>query len=593
MEQLKARKDMDPRYTWDFTDLYPSDEAWEAEVQNLKNEIPALGNLKGTFTAAENLKNALDTIYALQERLELAMEYAFFHVSTDNGDPAYQRMQGLVQQLMADYSAAVSFLRPEILAVDEQALAGWMAREDMAVYRHIVEDIARARAHTLPAEQEALLTQFSKVSGAPDQVASMLMDVDLRYPDVIDENGNPSPLTNGNFGVYRESRSQAVRKDSFEKYMGAYKGMINTLSANYSSQVWLDNAYARIRGYGSACEASLAEANVPVKVYDELVENVHTALPTMRRYLELRKKVLGLDTLNMYDLYCPMVEDIDYPMPFEEGKKLVKKALAPLGERYGQLLDEAFANHWIDVYENQGKTSGAYSSGVYGHHSFVLLNYTDTLDDAFTLAHELGHAMHSYFSNEAQPYCNADYFITVAEVASTVNEVLLTKYLLSTETDPRRRAYILNHFLEGFRTTVFRQTLFAEFERKAHDLDQAGVPLTAEGLNQIYHDLNALYYDGAVVNPLQDVEWARIPHFYRAFYVYQYATGFCSAVAIADHIIKTGDASDYLRFLSTGGSDYPLNELRIAGVDLEKPETVQSAMKVFDETVSELEALLK
>ena len=593
MEQLKARKDMDPRYTWDFTDLYPSDEAWEAEVQNLKNEIPALGNLKGTFTAAENLKNALDTIYALQERLELAMEYAFFHVSTDNGDPAYQRMQGLVQQLMADYSAAVSFLRPEILAVDEQALAGWMAREDMAVYRHIVEDIARARAHTLPAEQEALLTQFSKVSGAPDQVASMLMDVDLRYPDVIDENGNPSPLTNGNFGVYRESRSQAVRKDSFEKYMGAYKGMINTLSANYSSQVWLDNAYARIRGYGSACEASLSEANVPVKVYDELVENVHAALPTMRRYLELRKKALGLDTLNMYDLYCPMVEDIDYPMPFEEGKKLVKKALAPLGERYGQLLDEAFANRWIDVYENQGKTSGAYSSGVYGHHSFVLLNYTDTLDDAFTLAHELGHAMHSYFSNEAQPYCNADYFITVAEVASTVNEVLLTKYLLSTETDPRRRAYILNHFLEGFRTTVFRQTLFAEFERKAHDLDQAGVPLTAEGLNQIYHDLNALYYDGAVVNPLQDVEWARIPHFYRAFYVYQYATGFCSAVAIADHILKTGDASDYLRFLSTGGSDYPLNELRIAGVDLEKPETVQSAMKVFDETVSELEALLK
>ena len=425
------------------------------------------------MTSADNLKNLLDRMYAVEERLALAMEYAFFHVSTDNGDPAYQRMQGMVQQLMAEYAGATSFIRPEILAVEEETLNGWMAGEDMAVYRHIVEDIARARAHTLPAEQEALLTQFSKVSGAPDQVASMLMDVDLRYPDVIDENGNPSPLTNGNFGVYRESRSQAVRKDSFEKYMGAYKGMINTLSANYSSQVWLDNAYARIRGTAPPCEASLAEANVPVKVYDELVENVHAALPTMRRYLELRKKVLGLDTLNMYDLYCPMVEDIDYPMPFEEGKKLVKKALAPLGERYGQLLDEAFNNHWIDVYENQGKTSGAYSSGVYGHHSFVLLNYTDTLDDAFTLAHELGHAMHSYFSNEAQPYCNADYFITVAEVASTVNEVLLTKYLLSTETDPRRRAYILNHFLEGFRTTVFRQTLFAEFERKAHDLDQA------------------------------------------------------------------------------------------------------------------------
>ena len=593
MEQLKARKEMDPAYTWDFTDLYPSDEAWEQEVNALKAEIPALAALKGTMTSADNLKNLLDRMYAVEERLALAMEYAFFHVSTDNGDPAYQRMQGMVQQLMAEYAGATSFIRPEILAVDEELLNGWMAGEDMAVYRHIVENISRARAHTLPAEQEALLTQFSKVNGAPDQIASMLMDVDLHYPDVIDENGNPSPLTNGNFGVYRESKSQAVRKDSFEKYMGAYKQYINTLSANYSSQVWLDNAYARIRGYASACEASLDEANVPVKVYDELVENVHAALPDMRRYLELRKEVLGLSTLNMYDLYCPMVEDIDYPMPYEEGKKLVKKALAHLGGRYGQLLDEAFQNHWIDVYENQGKTSGAYSSGVYGHHSFVLLNYTNTLDDAFTLAHELGHAMHSYFSNEAQPYCNSDYFITVAEVASTVNEVLLTKYLLATETDPRRRAYVLNHFLEGFRTTVFRQTLFAEFERQAHDLDQAGTPLTAEGLNKIYHDLNALYYDGAVVNPLQDVEWARIPHFYRAFYVYQYATGFCSAVAIADHILKTGDASDYLKFLSTGGSDYPLNELKIAGVDLTKPDTVQSAMKVFAETVSELEALLK
>lgn len=279
-------------------------------------------------------------------------------------------------------------------------------------------------------------------------------------------------------------------------------------------------------------------------------------------------------------------------MPYEDGKQLVKKALAPLGEKYAALLDRAFNEHWIDVYENKGKTSGAYSAGVYGVHSFVLLNYTDTLDDAFTLAHELGHAMHSYLSNEAQTFANSDYFITVAEVASTVNEVLLTKYLLATETDPKKRAYILNHFLEGFRTTVYRQTLFAEFERKAHDLDQAGTPLTAEVLNGIYHDLNALYYDGATVNPLQDVEWARIPHFYSSFYVYQYATGFCSAVAIANHIIETGDASDYLRFLTTGGSDYPIEELKIAGVDLTQPDTVKNALKVFDESLSELEALI-
>ncbi len=593
MEQVKERKDVDPRYTWDFTDLYPSDEAWEQELESLKGEIAAFAGLKGTLgQSAQSLKAALDRYYDLEKRLETAFVYAMFHTSTDNGDPKNQRMQGLAQQLVAKAQQASSFLNPEILAIEPEKLEKYMQQPELALYRHNIEDITRARTHTLPAEQEALLSQFAEVSGSPDQVFTMLSNVDIEFEDVIDENGNPSPLSNGNFGVYRESKSQAVRKDSFEKLHGAYHKHINTIAANYTGQVRFDNAYARIRGYNSACEAALFAANVPLSVYDSLVEAIHGALPTMRRYLELRKKVLGLDELNMYDLYVPMVDEIEYPMPFEEGKKLVKKALAPLGKRYAQLLDEAFANRWIDVYENKGKSSGAYSCGVYGVHSFVLLNYTDTLDDAFTLAHELGHAMHSYFSNEAQAYANSNYFITVAEVASTVNEVLLTKYLLATETDSKRRAYILNHFLEGFRTTVFRQTLFAEFERKAHELDQSGTPLTAEVLNGIYHDLNALYYDGATVNPMQDVEWARIPHFYTAYYVYQYATGFCSAVAIANDILTTGDASRYLKFLTTGGSDYPLEELKIAGVDLTKPDTVASAMKVFSDSLDELEALL-
>lgn len=593
MEQLKERKDVDARYTWDFTDLFPSDEAWEQELQSLRTEVENFAELKGTLgQSAGSLKAGLDRYYDLQKRLKTAFVYAMFHASTDNGDPKHQRMQGLAQQLLAKAQQAASFLDPEILAIEPETLADYMAQPELALYRHHIEDITRARAHTLPAEQEALLSQFAEVSGSPDQVFTMLSNVDIEYEDVLDENGKPSPLSNGNFGVYRESKNQAVRKDAFEKLHGAYQKHINTIASNYTGQVRFDNAYARIRGYNSACEAALFAANVPVSVYDSLVEAIHGALPTMRRYLELRKKVLGLEELNMYDLYVPMVDEIEYPMPFEEGKKLVKKALAPLGERYAQLLDEAFANRWIDVYENKGKTSGAYSCGVYGVHSFVLLNYTDTLDDAFTLAHELGHAMHSYFSNEAQEYANSNYFITVAEVASTVNEVLLTKYLLATETDPKRRAYILNHFLEGFRTTVFRQTLFAEFERKAHELDQNGTPLTAEVLNGIYHDLNALYYDGATVNPLQDVEWARIPHFYSAFYVYQYATGFCSAVAIANDILTTGDASRYLKFLTTGGSDYPLEELKIAGVDLTKPDTVASAMKVFSDSLDELEKLL-
>jgi oligoendopeptidase F len=312
----------------------------------------------------------------------------------------------------------------------------------------------------------------------------------------------------------------------------------------------------------------------------------------MRRYHELRSRVLGSEELNMYDLYCTMVESVEMKISYEEAQELVKKATLPLGEGYQKLLDRAFSERWIDVYENKGKTTGAYSCGVHGVHPYVLLNYTDTLDDAFTLAHELGHAMHSYYSSEAQDYANHNYRILVAEVASTVNEVLLTRYLLKTEQDPAKRAYILNHFLEGFRTTVFRQTLFAEFERKAHDLDMAGTPLTAQTLNRVYRELNELYYEGATVNELQEIEWARIPHFYNAFYVYQYATGFCSAVSIAKRILEEDGAADYLRFLSTGGSDYPLEELKIAGVDLTKPDAVASAMKEFDAALSELEALL-
>lgn len=312
----------------------------------------------------------------------------------------------------------------------------------------------------------------------------------------------------------------------------------------------------------------------------------------MKEYLALRKKALKLDKLDIFDLYVPMVEDVDYPVPFENVKELVKNATKPLGEEYQQLLDRAFAENWMDVYENQGKRGGAFSCGVYGVHPYVLLNYTDTLDDAFTVAHELGHSMHSFFSSRAQEFVNHSYRIMVAEVASTVNEVLMTMYLLKTETDKKRRAYILNHFLEGFRTTLFRQTLFAEFERKAHELHAAGTPLTSQTLNKIYHDLVALYYEGAEIDEEIDTEWSFIPHFYTPFYVYQYATGFSSAVAIARHILETGDASEYLRFLSTGGSDYPLNELKIAGIDLTKPDTVKSALEVFANTVKELEALL-
>lgn len=433
---------------------------------------------------------------------------------------------------------------------------------------------------------------LSDAAGGTSDAFKMLESVDMTFPEIKDGNGETVTLTHGNFGVFRESGDARVRKESFEAYFGEFKRYINTFAAMYAGSVKMDNYYTRVRGYGSTCERALFADNAPVSVYDKLIEAVHSGLPTMRRYLELRRRVLGLKELNMYDLYCPIVADVDMKIPYADAQKLVKEATKPLGEEYGKLLDRAFSERWIDVYENKGKTTGAYSCGVYGVHPYVLLNYSDKLDDAFTLAHELGHSMHSWFSDTTQDFANHDYRIMVAEVASTVNEVLLSKYLLKTETDPKKRAYILNHFLEGFRTTVFRQTLFAEFERQAHDAEMNGTPLTAEVLNGIYRKLNELYYEGAVINELQDIEWARIPHFYNAFYVYQYATGFSSAVAIADRILNHNGAADYLRFLSTGGSDYPLEELKIAGVDLTKPDAVAGALKEFDNALTELENLL-
>lgn len=587
------RSEVDSRFTWNFTDIFPSDEAWETAYTDAEKAIEALENIPGTLgISADSMKAGLDKIFDACRQMERVFLYAMLRKNVDNGDPKYQTMQGRAVNLNVAFSSACAFLEPEILSIEDSRLASFLESPDLATYRHTLENINRARAHTLDAEGERMLALLSDAAGTPSDCFEMLESVDMTFPNITDENGESVTLTHGNFGVFRESADARVRKESFEVYFGEFKKYINTFAAMYGGSVKLDNYYTRVRNYDSACHRALDDSNVPVEVYDKLVEAIHGGLPIMRRYLELRKKALGLEELNMYDLYCPMVKDVDMKIPYEEAKELVKKATAPLGEAYQKLLDRAFDERWIDVYENKGKTAGAYSCGVFGVHPYVLLNYTDTLDDAFTLAHELGHAMHSYLSDTTQDFVNHDYRILVAEVASTVNEVLLTRYLLSVETDPAKKAYILNHFLEGFRTTVFRQTLFAEFERQAHDLQLEGTPLTAETLNKIYHDLNALYYEGAVINELQDIEWARIPHFYNAFYVYQYATGFCSAVSIAKKILEENGAESYLRFLSTGGSDYPLEELKIAGVDLTKPDTVAAAMEEFDKALSELEGLL-
>ena len=590
---LQTRAEAKKEFTWNFSDIFADDAAWEAAYKKAAEEVEKIPALAGTLgKSVAGMKAAMDLITGVSQQVEVLYIYSMLRMNVDNGDPTYQAMNGRATNLLVRLSTVAAFVGPEILSIDEKKLAEMMADPALKTYRHALEDTDRMRKYTLDRHSEEMLAMLSDAAGGTSDAFKMLESVDMTFPEIKDGNGETVTLTHGNFGVFRESGDARVRKESFEAYFGEFKRYINTFAAMYAGSVKMDNYYTRVRGYGSTCERALFADNAPVSVYDKLIEAVHSGLPTMRRYLELRRRVLGLKELNMYDLYCPIVADVDMKIPYADAQKLVKEATKPLGEEYGKLLDRAFSERWIDVYENKGKTTGAYSCGVYGVHPYVLLNYSDKLDDAFTLAHELGHSMHSWFSDTTQDFANHDYRIMVAEVASTVNEVLLSKYLLKTETDPKKRAYILNHFLEGFRTTVFRQTLFAEFERQAHDAEMNGTPLTAEVLNGIYRKLNELYYEGAVINELQDIEWARIPHFYNAFYVYQYATGFSSAVAIADRILNHNGAADYLRFLSTGGSDYPLEELKIAGVDLTKPDAVAGALKEFDNALTELENLL-
>ncbi len=587
------RSEQDIRFQWDLTKIFPDEAAWEAAMQQAEAAIDGLKDIPGTLgTSKEAFKAGLDAVFAAAQKAEIPYVYAFLKKTEDGSEAKNQEMEARGESLSVKLDAALSFLSPEILAIPAEKLTAWMADDALATYRHTVDDIVRTRAHTLSAEREQMLALLGDASSMPKAAYEMLTDVDLRFPTVKNDAGEDVQLTPGTFPVYRESRNRSVREGAFRAMFGTYRQFGNTIAALYGGSVKFDTYYARQRGYASACEAALDGGNVPVSVYDSLIEAVHESLPSMRKYLELRRRAMKLDKIDVFDLYVPIVEDVDYPMSYEDAKELVRKAVAPLGEEYGKLIDRALSERWIDVYENDGKQGGAFSCGVYGVHPYVLLNFAGTLNDAFTLAHELGHSMHSWFSDTTQDYVNHDYRIMVAEVASTVNEVLLTKYLLKTETDPGRRAYILNHFLESFRTTLYRQTLFAEFERKAHDMYAAGQPLTASTLNKVYHELEATYYDGIGIDPDIDPEWSYIPHFYRAFYVYQYATGFSSAVAIADHILTTGDASGYLRFLTTGGSDYPIEELKIAGVDLTKPDTVRSALRVFDETVDELSRIL-
>lgn len=590
---LPTRQELDAALTWDLTAMYASDEAWEAEFKEVQQEIAAFPKLSGTFTSAEALLHALKVESAISLKLERLYVYAHMHRDEDNAVAKYQGMTDRAMQQSVAYGAASSFMTPEILAIDPDTLQAWIDSPVLQEYRRVLNNLVRRRPHTLTANEEKLMALAGDPLAAADSVFTMLNNADIRFGNITDDDGDTVELTQGNYRSFLESKNRDVRKNAYKALYASYLSLKNTLAASYAASVKTDVFFARARNYESAIGAALFSTNVPLSVYDGLIEAVKSRLPSIEKYLQLRRKALGLDQLYMYDLYVPIVPATPKKLRYEDAKALVKEALKPLGEDYGKMLDVAFNERWIDVPQNRGKTTGAYSWGAYGTHPYVLLNYQEEEDYAFTLAHELGHALHSYYSDTSLPYQDAQYKIMAAEVASTVNEVLLTRHLLKTETDPARRAYLINHYLEQFRTTVYRQTMFAAFEQKTHYMCEAGEPLTVDALCEEYGKLNELFYPGVVVDDEIHIEWARIPHFYNAFYVYQYATGFCAAVALAQGILEGHGLENYLAFLKSGGSDFPIALLQKAGVDLTKPESILTSLDAFDSAVDELAELLK
>jgi oligoendopeptidase F len=590
---LPARTELDSALTWDLSVMFSSDGEWEAAFTAVQKDIAEFPKFSGTLgKSPETLLAALKREGQISLALERLYVYAHMRRDEDNAVPKYQGMTDRAMQQGVAFGAAASFFTPEVLEIDPATLRKWIDGDVLKEYRRVLNNVERARPHTLTRDEEKLLALAGEPLAAADSIFTMLNNADIRFGEIQNDEGERVELTQGNYRSFIESKNRAVRESAYKTLYAAYTNLKNTLSASYSASVKADVFYARARKYESAIGAALYGSNVPLSVYDGLIEAVESRLPTLGKYLDLRRKALGVDELRMYDLYVPVVPEVQKRMEYEEAKTLVKAALAPLGPDYAKMLDTAYCDRWIDVVENRGKTTGAYSWGAYGTHPFVLLNYQPEADYAFTLAHELGHAMHTHYSDTALPYQDAQYKIMAAEVASTVNEVLLTRYLLSKETDKARRAYLLNHFLEQFRTTVYRQTMFAAFERESHRMCEAGEPLTVESLCEAYGKLNEKYYPGVVVDDEIKIEWARIPHFYNAFYVYQYATGFCAAVALARGILECKGLDAYLAFLKSGGSDFPIALLQKAGVDLTKPESILTSLDEFDNMVGELSKLV-
>lgn len=596
MGKLPSRDEMDDRYQWRLEDIYPNDEAWEEDFNTAKGLVSEGEKLSGSILSAKALEKVLNFRDMISEKAEKLFTYARMRRDEDSALSKYQALADRGMGLMVEVNSGLSFIEPEILTLTKEQILGFLEEcDDLKIYAHYLKDLLRKKDHILDPHIEKVLAQASEMAEAPDEIYSMLENADIKFPYIKDEKGEDVELTKGRFIGFMESRDRNVRKSAFEALYTTYQGLINTMGAATQANVKKNIFYKNQRKFPSSLEASLFGDNVSPRVYDSLIESVRERMDLMHRYVKLRKRVLGLDELHMYDLYVPLVPNFDKSFKYEEAQALVLEGLKPLGEDYGKVLKSGFDSGWVDVYENRGKRGGAYSWGTYGTHPYVLLNFQGRLDDVFTLAHEMGHALHSHYSYTHQPYANAHYPIFLAEVASTCNEALLIAHLLGKVTEKTERLFLLNHYMDQFKGTVYRQVMFAEFEKMTHEMAEKGIPLNAEILQTEYFELNEQYYGSDIVaDPLIAYEWARIPHFYSSFYVYKYATGFSAAVAIAQRILKDGKSSvePYLEFLKSGDSDYPLELLKKVGVDLTTPEPVLNALKVFEGLLDEFEATL-
>lgn len=584
------RSEVEKKYLWQIEDMYQDIAAWQKDYDEANASVEELKAYAGKLGDKEQFLKFNRLNDKIMKKIEKVYTYAHMQSDSDSGSSENCRLIALAQRLYVYFSSTTAFAVPEILSLSEEQINSYISDPDLKDYDYQLKSLLKSKKHVLSKELEEMLSNFSEVSSSFMEIFQKLDNVDLPLGKVK-YRGEEYQLSHGTYSMYMQSPDRAFRKKVYNEYYKAYGSVLNTLTSIYYGNVKKDVLFAKAKGYDGCLEMALDNEDVEKGVYENLLKAVKKGLPTLHKYIAAKKKALGINgKMYMYDMYVPVVEDADIKLKYDEAYDYVVEALAPLGKDYQNLLKKAHDERWIDVYETEGKRSGAYSTGCYLSHPYVLLNYTETTHDVFTIAHEMGHSIHTYFSNATQPYAKADYRIFVAEVASTVNEVLLHRYILNNVKDEKVKKYVLSYFLEMIRTTLFRQTQFAEFEYEAHNLAFAGEPLTKDKLNELYKGLNEKYYGRSVVSDNNiATEWARIPHFYTAFYVYKYATGITSALAIADRILTEGEPAvrDYFKFLSSGSSDSPVNLLKIAGVDLEKPQVFEKAMKMFKDYLDE------